>query len=86
VRNLNRTLRAVLLLAVGLIVVFFLLENRQRVSLFFFGWHSPELPLSALVVLALLLGMAIGPLLVLFKRGLRRHRRGLVERTSSRQV
>ncbi len=61
---------AVLLLMVAVTAVF-VLENRQPVGLTFFGWAAPELSLAVPVILALLLGMLIGPLLAWFA-GLRK--------------
>lgn len=66
-RNFKRATLAALLLVVGLIVLLFLLENRQPVSLFFLGWATPQLPVSAWALLALLAGMVISPALVWFK-------------------
>ena len=62
-RNLKRALLAVFVLLLVLAVLAFVLENQQSVSLLFLGWVGPQLPLSLLVVLALLVGMTIGPLL-----------------------
>ncbi|AKJ99548.1 MULTISPECIES: lipopolysaccharide assembly protein LapA domain-containing protein [Pseudomonas] len=62
-RNLKRVVLAVFLLLVILIVLAFVLENQQSVSLLFLGWSGPELPVSVIIVLALLMGMLIGPLL-----------------------
>lgn len=62
----NVTLRALALLLVLpliLLVIVFVLDNNQPVSLFFFGWSGPQLPLSAFVILSFLLGAAIGPAL-----------------------
>jgi uncharacterized integral membrane protein len=62
-RNLKRALLAVFVLLLVLAVLAFVLENQQSVSLLFLGWVGPQLPVSLLVVLALLVGMTIGPLL-----------------------
>lgn len=62
-RNLKRVVLAVFLMLVILIVLAFVLENQQSVSLLFLGWSGPELPVSVIIVLALLMGMLIGPLL-----------------------
>lgn len=55
------------LLVVGLLIFFgvviFILENQQATSLTFLGWHSPALPAALFFVGALLVGLAIGPLL-----------------------
>jgi len=67
VRSFRRKLYAALLMVVALMVVLFLLENQQGVSLFIWGWAAPDLPVSALLIMALLLGMALSPLLVCLK-------------------
>ncbi|CAM3197001.1 hypothetical protein BZK31_19980 [Pseudomonas floridensis] len=62
-----RIFKRVILIAVVLVVVLFttvfVLENRQPVDLILFGWSAPQLPFAVPVVLALLLGMLIGPVL-----------------------
>jgi len=62
-RNFKRVLLALFVLLLVLAVLAFVLENQQSVSLLFFGLTGPQLPVSLLVVLALLVGMTIGPLL-----------------------
>ncbi|SFA69993.1 Protein of unknown function [Pseudomonas sp. NFIX10] len=62
-RNLKRILLAIFILLVILAVLAFVLENQQRVSLLFLGWAGPQLPVSAITVIALLIGMLLGPLL-----------------------
>lgn len=62
-RNLKRVLFAVLILLLVLTILAFVLENQQSVSLLFLGWAGPQLPVSLLLVLTLLLGMVIGPIL-----------------------
>ncbi|WP_263260888.1 lipopolysaccharide assembly protein LapA domain-containing protein [Pseudomonas sp. RIT-PI-S] len=58
----------------------FVLENSQKVALSFLGFASPEWPISAVVLLALLLGLAVGPLIGWFIaiRGRRRLRRAAI--------
>ncbi|MBA1230599.1 LapA family protein [Pseudomonas viridiflava] len=60
-----RIFKRVILIAVVLFIVLattvFVLENRQPVDLVLFGWSIPQLPFAIPVVLALLLGMLIGP-------------------------
>nr|WP_220459327.1 LapA family protein [Pseudomonas sp. MD195_PC81_125] len=46
-----------------LAVLAFVLENQQSISLMFLGLSGPQLPLSVVVVIALLVGMLIGPIL-----------------------
>ncbi|MCV4342358.1 lipopolysaccharide assembly protein LapA domain-containing protein [Pseudomonas capsici] len=59
--------KRIIVIAVALLVVLatavFMLENRQPVTLVFFGWATPELSQAVPVVLALLLGMLVGPFL-----------------------
>ena len=62
-RNLKRILLGVFFLLMVLIVLAFVLENQQSVSLLFLGFSGPQLPVSVVVVLALLIGMLIGPVL-----------------------
>ncbi|WP_419711409.1 lipopolysaccharide assembly protein LapA domain-containing protein [Pseudomonas sp. NFX224] len=64
-RNLKRILLGVFILLLVLAILAFVLENQQSVSLLFLGWAGPELPVSLVVVLALLVGMFIGPILSL---------------------
>ncbi|MBV7573760.1 DUF1049 domain-containing protein [Pseudomonas sp. PDM32] len=44
------------------LIVGFILENQQRVSVQFLGWSMPELPISLYILLSLLIGLAVGPL------------------------
>ncbi|MDR6956343.1 putative integral membrane protein [Pseudomonas brassicacearum] len=62
-RNLKRILLAVLVLLAILAVLSFVLENQQQVSLLFLGWSGPQLPVSLIAILALLVGMLMGPVL-----------------------
>ena len=62
-RNVKRVLLAVFVLMLMLALLAFILENQQSISLLFFGVVGPQLPVSLLMVLALLVGMAIGPIL-----------------------
>ncbi|MBS4076866.1 MULTISPECIES: lipopolysaccharide assembly protein LapA domain-containing protein [Pseudomonas] len=62
-RNLKRMLLGVFILMLALIILAFILENQQSVALLFFGWSGPQLPVSLVVVVALLAGMLIGPVL-----------------------
>ncbi|KAB2522967.1 DUF1049 domain-containing protein [Pseudomonas sp. GXM4] len=62
-RNLKRVLLGALVLLLVLVILAFVLENQQSVSLLFLGWSMPRLPVSLLVVLALLVGMLVGPVL-----------------------
>ncbi|MBN6775243.1 DUF1049 domain-containing protein [Pseudomonas granadensis] len=62
-RNLKRILLGVFFLLMVLIVLAFVLENQQSVTLLFLGFSGPQLPVSVVVVLTLLIGMLIGPVL-----------------------
>ncbi|MFJ2428947.1 LapA family protein [Pseudomonas sp. NPDC087804] len=78
-RNLKRVLLGVFVLLLVLAILAFILENQQSVSLLFLGWAGPELPVSLLVVAALLVGMLIGPMLAwLLGRSSRAARKRLV--------
>ncbi|CAI8974532.1 MULTISPECIES: lipopolysaccharide assembly protein LapA domain-containing protein [Pseudomonas] len=62
-RNLKRILLGVFILLLVLVILAFVLENQQSISLMFLGLAGPQLPVSVVVVLALLAGMLIGPIL-----------------------
>ncbi|MFJ7284450.1 lipopolysaccharide assembly protein LapA domain-containing protein [Pseudomonas sp. NPDC099000] len=62
-RNLKRVLLGMVVLLLILAVLAFVLENQQSVSLLFLGWSGPQLPVSLVMVLALLFGMLIGPII-----------------------
>ncbi|MDD2046472.1 lipopolysaccharide assembly protein LapA domain-containing protein [Pseudomonas putida] len=64
-RNLKRLLFVLFFLVIVLGVLFFVLENQQPVALVFLGWSLPQLPVSVLVLVALLVGLAVGPILAL---------------------
>jgi uncharacterized integral membrane protein len=61
--KLKRVLLGVFVLLVALVVVVFVLENRQPVPLALLGWSGPQLPIAVIAVGALLIGMLMGPLL-----------------------
>jgi uncharacterized integral membrane protein len=66
--NFKRLLLGVSTLAVVLVVLAFVLENQQSVSLLFFGWSGPQMPVSLALIFALLVGMIIGPVWGWFRR------------------
>ncbi|MBV4457353.1 MULTISPECIES: LapA family protein [Pseudomonas] len=75
---LKRIVAGVFLLVPVLATLAFMLENQQPLSLRFMGWVGPELPVSLIMVLALLFGMLIGPLIGwLFGRSSRASRKRL---------
>jgi uncharacterized integral membrane protein len=63
VRNIKRLLLVVIVLAVVAVTLLFVLENQQSVALSFLGWSGPSLPVSVFVLVALLFGLAVGPVL-----------------------
>jgi uncharacterized integral membrane protein len=78
-RNLKRVLLVVAVLLLVLAILAFVLENQQPVSLLFLGWAGPQLPVSVITVVSLLIGMLIGPLIGWFvSRTARARRKRLV--------
>jgi len=78
-RNVKRVLLALFVLLLVLAILAFVLENQQSVSLLFLGWEGPQLRVSLVVVIALLIGMTIGPILSwLLGRSFRSSRKRLV--------
>ena len=79
-----RDFKRVVLVVFGLVVilgaVIFILENQQPTSLMFLGWRSTELPVSLFFIAALLLGMAVGPVMGFgaYKRKAARLKRSLL--------
>lgn len=65
-RNLKRAFAAVFVLLLGLLVVLFVIENQQSVILGMFGWSAPEMPVAVPILGALLIGLALGPLLATY--------------------
>lgn len=66
----KRVALAAFVLLLILVVIAFTLENREPASLVFLGWSSAQMPIAAYVLLALLIGMVVGPVLAwLFGRG-----------------
>ena len=53
-RNLKRILLGVFILMLVMVILAFVLENQQSVSLLFLGLSGPRIPVSLVVVLALL--------------------------------
>lgn len=62
-RNLKRALAALFVLLLAAVVLFFVLENQQAVALNLSGWSAPAVPVAVPVIAALVLGLAVGPLL-----------------------
>lgn len=67
-RNFKRLILGLFILLLVLLILAFVLENQQVVSLMFLGWSGPQLPISVVAVLALLIGIVVGPILGWFLR------------------
>lgn len=80
-RNFKRVVLAVFAIIVLFGIVVFTLENQQSMSLVFLGWRSPGLPVSLYFIAALLIGMAIGPVMgfVAYRRKAARLKRNLLQ-------
>ncbi|WP_208101659.1 lipopolysaccharide assembly protein LapA domain-containing protein [Pseudomonas koreensis] len=74
VHRVKRFILVLLLLVAVVATLMFSLENQQPVSLTFLGWSTPPWAVSMYVLTALLVGLAIGPLLSLMLY--RRHKAG----------
>ncbi len=70
--RLKRVIAVFTALVVVLVVVGFVLENQQNVTLSFLGWTTAQIPVSVFVVIAVIGGMIVGPLLGFAARGRRR--------------
>lgn len=62
-RGVKRVVLVLAMLIVVLAVLGFVLENQQGVSLSFLGLVTGRMPVSVFVVVALIIGMLLGPLL-----------------------
>ncbi|QAY92440.1 DUF1049 domain-containing protein [Pseudomonas sp. ACM7] len=77
-KTLLRWFLLLFVLSVILAVVVFMLENQQSVIITFAGWSSVEVSVSSCLIVALLVGMAIGPVLgfaLRYRRGVRGNRK-----------
>jgi putative membrane protein len=86
VRSFTRLVQVVVVLIVAAVCLLFVLENPQTVALSFLGFTGPEWPVSVIALLALLLGLAVGPLIGWFiaMRGRRRlHRAAIRQKTNN---
>lgn len=72
-RGIKRAVVLLTVLVVALVVIAFVLENQQGVSLSFLGLATRQMPVSVFVTVALIVGMLIGPLLGILVRS-RRHK------------
>ena len=79
-RSVKRAVLVVLALIVIFGIVIFILENQQPTALVFLGWRTAELPESLFFIGALLVGIAIGPVLgfVVYRRKAARLKRKLL--------
>ncbi len=64
-RGIKRVFAILAVLVTGLIVLAFILENQQKATLSLLGWSTSQVPVSVFLVLALIVGMLVGPVLVL---------------------
>ncbi|MGE1155975.1 LapA family protein [Pseudomonas kitaguniensis] len=62
-RGVKRVVLVSSVLIVALVILGFVLENQQSVALSFLGFASAQMPVSVFVVMALIIGMLVGPLL-----------------------
>ncbi|WLG30233.1 lipopolysaccharide assembly protein LapA domain-containing protein [Pseudomonas lurida] len=67
-RGVKRVVVVLTVLVVALVVLAFVLENQQNVSLSFLGLATGQLPVSVFVIVALIVGMLVGPILGLLMR------------------
>lgn len=81
-RNLKRALVALFVLLLAAVVMFFVLENQQAVALVLFGWSAPAMPVAVPILAALVVGLAVGPLLGAY--GVQRSKRKM--RASARRA
>ncbi|MFL1502519.1 LapA family protein [Pseudomonas sp. O64] len=79
-RGIKRVVLVLAVLAVALVVLGFVLENQQGVSLSFLGWTTMQLPVAVYVVAALIVGLLIGPLFCLLAASGRRNKRASAAR------
>lgn len=70
-RGVKRFVVALTVLVAALVVLAFVLENQQGVSLSFLGLATGQMPVSVFVVVALIVGMLVGPLLGVLVRSQR---------------
>ncbi|WP_285421047.1 LapA family protein [Pseudomonas sp. efr-133-TYG-23] len=71
-RGVKRVLLVLTVLVVISAVLGFVLENQQGVSLSFLSWTTMQMPVAVFVVIALIVGMLIGPLFRALVGGCRR--------------
>jgi putative membrane protein len=77
VNKIKRLLLALVFLVLTVAVLLFVLENQDTVGLVFLGFSLPLLPVSALLIAALLVGLLFGPVVSLLVVKRRRRKNGL---------
>lgn len=84
-RSFTRLVQVVVVMIVAAVCLLFVLENPQTVALSFLGFTGPEWPVSVIALLALLLGLAVGPLIGWFiaMRGRRRLHRAAIRQKAN---
>ncbi|AKV07567.1 hypothetical protein B723_14500 [Pseudomonas fluorescens NCIMB 11764] len=60
-RSIKRFIFFIITLLIVSATLMFILENQRPMVLMFLGWSTPELSVAVLVILALLVGMVVGP-------------------------
>lgn len=70
-RGVKRVVAVLIAVLAALVVLAFVLENQQSVALTFLGWSTAQMPVAVFVVVALIVGMLIGPVLGLLVRSRR---------------
>lgn len=70
-RGVKRFVAVLVAVLATLVVLAFVLENQQSVALTFLGWSTAQMPVAVFVVVALIVGMLIGPVLGLLVRSRR---------------
>ncbi|KRP43935.1 Protein of unknown function [Pseudomonas libanensis] len=62
-RGVKRVVAVLIAVLAALVVLAFVLENQQSVALTFLGWSTAQMPVAVFVVVALIVGMLIGPVM-----------------------
>lgn len=70
-RGVKRVVAVLIAVLAALVVLAFVLENQQGVALSFLGWSTVQMPVAVFVVVALIVGMMIGPVLGMLVRSRR---------------
>lgn len=72
--GVKRIVAMLALLLITLMVLVFVLENQQPATLSVLGWSTSQMPVSVFVVSALIVGLLVGPVMVLLFRR-KRHKK-----------